>query len=240
MSEENSREVLIEPFGTVLSAEPGTNLGSLLREKGIPLRSDCGGRGVCGKCALTISGNAEAEPRPALACQTEILSDLRVELPLSSLINPSEAVDKASDLVFSSLPKSARPGFGIAVDLGTTTIAGFLCEYATGKVSGPVVVANPQAVYGADVMSRITAADSDPKHLRLLNRLAVSSVDEIVLALTKNAGADPEKVEEIVLVGNPTMLHLSSASAPPAWGKARLPPLSGNGRNAPLPKSGSP
>ncbi len=224
MSEKNSHEVLIEPFGTVLSAAPGTNLGSLLREKGIPFRSDCGGRGVCGKCALTITGNGEAASRPALACQTQILSDLRVELPLSGLINPSEAVDKATDLEVPPLPKSARPGFGIAVDLGTTTIAGFLCDYTTGTVAGAVVVPNPQSIYGADVMSRITAADSDPKHLRLLTRLAVSTVDEIVLTLTKNAGAAPEKVEEIVLVGNPTMLHLFLGINPACLGQSPFMP----------------
>jgi uncharacterized 2Fe-2S/4Fe-4S cluster protein (DUF4445 family) len=150
-----------------------------------------------------------------------------VEMPLSSLVSPSEAVDKPIDFE-SYLPQTegmARSGFGIAIDLGTTTIAGFLCDYTKGTIVGSAVIANPQAVYGADVMSRIAAAASDSGHLRLLNQLSVSAVDEMALSLAQNAGVVPEMVDEVVVVGNSTMLHLFLGIDPGSIGQSPFTPL---------------
>jgi uncharacterized 2Fe-2S/4Fe-4S cluster protein (DUF4445 family) len=231
--------IRLEPFGLRFEAKPGTNLAYFLREQGIPLRSDCGGKGLCGKCVVNVSSpnHLKKEAQASLACRTEVAADLLVDVPLSSLVSPSEAVDKAID--FESYPPRfegvARRGFGLAIDLGTTTMAGFLCDYTKGTVVSSAVAPNPQSVYGADVMSRITAAASDPKHLRLLNLLAVSAVNEIALSLIQGSRADPETVGEIVVVGNSTMLHLFLGFNPESLGQSPFRPLfrAGQQRTAP-------
>ncbi len=229
MPGKNSCVIRIEPFGLRFTASPGANLALFLREKGIPLRSDCGGKGLCGKCLVNIGVPAQgaAPLRTVPACRTEIASDLVVDMPLSSLVSPSEAVDKAIDFD-GCLPRlegtARRPGFGIAVDLGTTTIAGFLCDYARGTPVASAVAPNPQSVYGADVMSRITAAVSGAAHLRLLKQLAVSAIDEIALSLVRNAGITPDAVDEFVVVGNSTMLHLFLGIDPASLGESPFRP----------------
>lgn len=229
MPEKVCSEISIEPFGLRLMAEHGVNLARFLREKGIPLRSDCGGKGKCGKCVVNISPPAQDDepPLPILACRTEITGDLLVNLPVSSLVNPSEAVDKASDFEDFSLrfPGALRAGFGLAIDLGTTTIAGFLCDYTTGKVTGSAIAPNPQAVYGADVMSRIGAAASGAEHLHLLKLLAVSVVDELAFSLTRSAGIQPDAIDEILVVGNSTMLHLFLGIDPRSLGERPFAPV---------------
>jgi uncharacterized 2Fe-2S/4Fe-4S cluster protein (DUF4445 family) len=228
MPEEINCEIRIEPFGMRFMTTPGTNLAYFLREKGLSLRSDCGGKGICHKCMVKVSPahQATASPQISLACQTQVTADLLVEIPLSNLISPSESVDKTTD--FESYPpqfsESSRSGFGIAVDLGTTTIAGFLCDYARGKVLSSAVARNPQAVYGADVMSRIAAA-IDSRHLQLLNLLAVSAVEEIALSVTRSARVAPEAVDEVIVVGNSTMLHLFLGMDPCSLGQSPFRPV---------------
>jgi uncharacterized 2Fe-2S/4Fe-4S cluster protein (DUF4445 family) len=227
MSEKKSCEVVLQPFGLRLKADHGVNLARFLKGSGIPVRSDCGGKGSCGKCLVNISSSAGTPSHSELACRTEVDSDLLVDMPVSSLVNPSEAVDKALDFHDFSprLSGAARSGYGLAIDLGTTTIAGFLCDYTTGKVAGSAVVPNPQAVYGADVMSRIGAAASGSEHLQLLKLLAASAVDELALSLTKSAHMSPDAVEEVLVVGNSTMLHLFLGINPATMGISPFTPI---------------
>ena len=229
MSEKDSCEIILERFGLRLKANRGVNLARFLKEKGIPLRSDCGGSGSCGKCAVSIaSPGTEGTPaHSSLACRTEITGDLVVDMPVSSLVNPSEAVDKALDFKDFSLelPSVARTGVSLAIDLGTTTIAGFLCDLSTGKVAGSAIVPNPQAVYGADVMSRICAAASGVEHLEMLKLLAVSAVDELAASLTRSAGMSPDAIQEVLVVGNSTMLHLFLGIDPASLGASPFTPV---------------
>jgi uncharacterized 2Fe-2S/4Fe-4S cluster protein (DUF4445 family) len=227
MPEKSGFEILLEPFGIRLTASPGANLASFLREHGVSLRSDCGGKGVCGKCAVNVSvpGQSSAPPEQVLACSTEIHSDLLVDLPFASLINASEAVDKGT--IFGNSPSkfkaAPRPGFGLAVDLGTTTIAGYLCDFSEGTALRSAILPNPQAVYGADVMSRIEAAVSG--HLSMLQRLAVSAIDELAHSLTRSAGIAPEAINELLVVGNTTMLHLLLGVDPGTLGRSPFRPV---------------
>ncbi|MGA2229181.1 MAG: ASKHA domain-containing protein, partial [Syntrophobacteraceae bacterium] len=79
MPEKSRFEILLEPFGLRFTAGPGANLSSFLREHGVSLRSDCGGKGVCGKCVVngSVRGQSSAPPEQVLACSTAIHSDIR-------------------------------------------------------------------------------------------------------------------------------------------------------------------
>ena len=208
MTDNCTRFVTIMPFGRRLRAGHGANLARFLHENGIHLRSDCGGKGLCGKCAVFVGAGADSW-KPA--CQVELLSDLVVEVQLSSLIGPSEPIEKPIDTGMypaESSSRTSRQGFGIALDLGTTTIAGYLCDFAEGIVAGSAAALNPQSVYGADVISRIGAASSHPRHLQMLQQLTVSAFDEMARSLAEGTGIGPDLINEIVVVGNPTMLHI--------------------------------
>ena len=96
---------------------------------------------------------------------------------------------------------------GIAVDLGTTTIAVYLCELSSGVIRDVWTVRNPQWQYGSDVITRITAAqDIDAaSHMQGLVSEAISESIEIICG---RQGRKPADVLELVVVGNPTMMHI--------------------------------
>jgi len=98
--------------------------------------------------------------------------------------------------------------FGIAFDLGTTTIVGMLLDLLTGEELAVAGRTNPQAAYGDDVVSRIHFADTTPDGLAKLQSAVLGSINEIVAQVCRDATVDPNEVYELTLVGNTTMLHL--------------------------------
>ena len=103
----------------------------------------------------------------------------------------------------SALSGRGKQGLGIAVDLGTTTIAAQLVDLATGNVLGVETELNPQAPFGSDVMSRIRAAISGAD----LTTIVRSSIGSMVARLTRRR---EQEVAEVVMVGNSVMHHLFS------------------------------
>jgi uncharacterized 2Fe-2S/4Fe-4S cluster protein (DUF4445 family) len=101
----------------------------------------------------------------------------------------------------SILSGTGKSGLGIAIDLGTTTIAAQMIDLATGNVLGVETALNPQASFGSDVMSRIYAA-LQGADLTTVVRLALRQI------IAKLAGSRAEEIVEVVLVGNTVMHHL--------------------------------
>ena len=101
----------------------------------------------------------------------------------------------------SSISKGRKSGLGIAIDLGTTTIAAQLVDMGTGSVLAVETQLNPQSSFGSDVMSRISAALSG---LDLTSMIRQGLRQMIV----KLAGGREEEIAEVVLVGNTVMHHL--------------------------------
>jgi uncharacterized 2Fe-2S/4Fe-4S cluster protein (DUF4445 family) len=101
----------------------------------------------------------------------------------------------------SSLSGAGKSGLGIAIDLGTTTIAVQMIDLATGNVLSVDTALNPQASYGSDVMSRIHAA-LQGADLTTIVRTALRQM------IAKLAGGREEEMVEVVLVGNTVMHHL--------------------------------
>ena len=97
--------------------------------------------------------------------------------------------------------------FGLAVDLGTTSVVAMLADLNTGKVLGVESRLNGQANYGADVISRIHAT-MDAGSVEPLQQAAVSTINSALDTLLKNTGIDRDEVYEVVVVGNTCMNHL--------------------------------
>lgn len=98
--------------------------------------------------------------------------------------------------------------FGIAYDIGTTTIMGSLIDLATAEVIAVAAATNPQNMYGADVISRINHASRGKKELTQLQDRVLETANEIAVDLLKQTRVAREWVYEAVAVGNTTMSHL--------------------------------
>ena len=106
-----------------------------------------------------------------------------------------------------------QPGFhdravGLAVDIGTTTIAAYLCDLEDGRVLITDTAMNPQVAYGEDVMSRISYVMEHDDGLEKLNSAVIEQLNELAKSTTAQAGLEPDDVVEVVLVGNTVMHHL--------------------------------
>lgn len=97
---------------------------------------------------------------------------------------------------------------GVALDVGSTTIAGHLANLGTGEVLASAGRMNPQIRYGEDLMSRVSYAMLNPGGAAEMTAAVRRAIDELVSGLVATAGADPGDVLELVLVGNPIMHHL--------------------------------
>ncbi len=123
-----------------------------------------------------------------------------------------------------------RPGrvdeaFGLAVDVGTTTVAGYLCSLQSGRVVATQSMMNPQITYGEDVMSRITYVMAHPEEgLERMHRSVIEGVNRLIETITEEAGIFPEDILEMTVVGNTTMHHLFLKINPEHVGVAPFPP----------------
>jgi len=98
--------------------------------------------------------------------------------------------------------------FGVAFDVGTTTLVGTLMNLRTGMAASVLSTLNGQAPFGADVISRISHGMNGPEAIRELQDAVVSTMNSILADLYRESGVTPEKTYEAVVVGNVTMLHL--------------------------------
>lgn len=98
--------------------------------------------------------------------------------------------------------------FGLAVDIGTTTVVGWLMNLADGRALAAAAVTNPQQAFGADVISRITYAAKSRENLMRLHKGVIGAINGIVRNLVEQTGVKREEIYEAVMVGNTTMSHL--------------------------------
>ena len=203
MSDDKVR-VQLEPSSAAVYVPRGAALQSVLADAGVEF--PCGGTALCGACrvrvlegslAITESDRSifsakELADGWRLACQA------RAETPLV-LECGQWRMDVLADN--SNLSGAGKSGLGIAIDLGTTTIAAQMIDMATGSVLGVETALNPQATHGSDVMSRIQAA-LQGADLTMVVRIALRQM------ITKLAHGREEEIAEVVLVGNTVMHHL--------------------------------
>jgi uncharacterized 2Fe-2S/4Fe-4S cluster protein (DUF4445 family) len=117
------------------------------------------------------------------------------------------------------------PGFvdtvyGVAIDVGSTTVAGHLCDLATGEVVASAGIMNPQIRFGEDLMSRVSYVMMHDDGGRELTAAIRTGLREVIGHLIADAGVDQERVLDVVLVGNPIMHHLVLGIDPTPLGTA--------------------
>jgi uncharacterized 2Fe-2S/4Fe-4S cluster protein (DUF4445 family) len=104
--------------------------------------------------------------------------------------------------------EASAPLLGMAVDLGTTKIAGYLVDLESGKLLASEGVMNPQTRLGADVISRLTHATEHPDHAVELSRLARDCINHLAEILIRRCGVAMTCIEQVVVAANTAMHHL--------------------------------
>lgn len=110
--------------------------------------------------------------------------------------------------------------FGIAIDVGTTTIAAHLCDLASGEALATAGRMNPQIRFGEDLMSRVSYIMMNPDGEQHLIDAVRRAINELIVEVTAQAGIAPTDVMEMTIVGNPVMQHLVLGISPVALGTA--------------------
>jgi uncharacterized 2Fe-2S/4Fe-4S cluster protein (DUF4445 family) len=316
--------VVFTPSGKRGRFPDGTDLLTAARRLGVDLDSVCGGRGICGRCQVSLvegeqtkrgiasssahatpPGETEARfqarrgalpPGRRLGCQAQLLGDLVVDVPEESQLHrqvvrkaaterpvavdpvvtlhavqvaEADMADPSSDgvrllaaladqwglaeisiplPVLATLQPALRaeahlvtaavrlgreivavyPGVrtgvaGVAVDLGSTTIAAHLCDLGSGEVLASDGIMNPQIRFGDDVMSRVSYAMLNAGGAEAMTFAARTAVDGLVGSLCAVAGIGRDGVVEMTLVGNPVMHHLFLGLDPTELGQAPFP-----------------
>lgn len=103
-------------------------------------------------------------------------------------------------------PEDVR--YGMAVDIGTTTVVGMLWNLNTNELVDMIAKTNPQSTYGADVISRITYSSESEKKLTLMKEKIRDCLNGMIDELERLYGIDPNKIVRAAVVGNTTMSHL--------------------------------
>jgi uncharacterized 2Fe-2S/4Fe-4S cluster protein (DUF4445 family) len=195
--------------------ETGTLLGDAIAALELPLEQPCAGRGTCGKCKVLNEGGmlppddierehlteGELAVGNRLACRARVGGDARIVL--APVVIYSNKSFKASN----RYKRQRDVPLGLAIDLGSTTVAAFLTMLDNGEVCAGSASLNQQSVYGADVISRLASARNDRADASRLHRLALSSINQAIDSL-KLSKRIRDRIERAVIVCNPAMHHL--------------------------------
>ena len=225
--EQRLRVRVIDPQSgneTYIFPNPGEYLLDAMIRLGIPIYGECGGRGTCGKCAVKVTEGdlnislSDKNFFPAdklsqgyrLACRAYPERDCTVILAKEAS-NAYKAVTENfndyKDLKDINLISDIKEnGYGIAIDLGTTTLVIALIDIKKGSILKKYSAANPQRVYGADVISRIKASDEGKG--QALKALVCNGLFHGIETVVKAGQITIKDAEKIVISGNTTMIHL--------------------------------
>ena len=215
--EQSKKTVTVLLNGTPLTCPAGTVLGELMQAGGHG-HMPCGGHGKCGKCRVTVMGEVsdptEDEKRALspdelgkgvrLACRVAVLGDCTVtttEQGRGQIVTHGAFPASMSGKKFNP----SWSGYGVAIDIGTTTLAARLYG-REGKFLSETSRLNPQSAWGADVISRMEAAMAgNGGKIAQITRRALNGM---LTELAEAASVETADIGAVVITGNTVMLHL--------------------------------
>ena len=218
-----------------LPFQPGTSVRGILEAAGLPIRSGCRGNGGCGLCTVEVaSGDAggltrnegllltpeQVKSGVRLACQLRPENDLGIRIRATADAPGWRDLDAGGTTPGMAPPASGpardEDGFGLAIDLGTTTISLSLWNLGSRSRLCGRIGPNPQGVFGADVVTRLIAAGESPDTSRRLAQLPWSAVRDALHDMCAREAVEPRRVKRVVIVGNTAMLILLTGADPAA------------------------
>jgi uncharacterized 2Fe-2S/4Fe-4S cluster protein (DUF4445 family) len=208
----------------VIGIRKDVPLSTLAAEAGFPLNMQCGGQGACKGCLVKLGpgryriGDTEtvvgaSETLEARACKTVLLGDqAEIEIPPRSLlkIGSCSSADFYATRKNLFLPHKNSDGqFGIAVDIGTTTVAAILVELSSGKILARESAYNRQIELADNIASRIALCCEDEKLKKLQHLIIKETLVPMFGKLAVQSSRSLEQVTDIVLSANTVMSHLA-------------------------------
>ena len=212
-------KILIDDAGRHLQAEAteGQTVLDVLQRERIDIRATCGGVGKCGRCQVLVRDEEGLSYR--LACTTPVKDGMEVVVEHAGAM---EVLQSGMTSVFP--PDEGATGYGMSVDIGTTTVVAYLHDLATGERLAAVGRSNPQIAFGSDVISRISAS-VDGK-LDLMTSIIQDALREMKAKLCKMVKIAPDQVTRVAIAGNTVMQHIAVGLAPDTIGQSPFTPLS--------------
>jgi uncharacterized 2Fe-2S/4Fe-4S cluster protein (DUF4445 family) len=228
-----SHRVQFSPSGRSTLAAEGSSILRAAELASEAVCAECGGRGACGRCLVRILEGQVPEYRvlrresgfpQVLACLTPVDGPLTVqplvEAQLPKLVSGDRHIGAQPLAAWAPWPLALAPlvecrdpeDLGVALDIGTTTLRLLLIRLSDGAIVGEAGAYNPQISKGADVISRIVAAEKGSlgELASAIRRAVVSTIGEAAEA----GGLDPGRIRGYVVAGNVTMIHLLLAEDP--------------------------
>lgn len=233
-------EVQFLPMNKKITVEPGTSLLTAALECSIDIDSVCGGNGTCGKCKMIVTkGNRkdyddieknrltkeESEKGMRLSCRMKIYDDCVAIIPKE--IKKENIVRRERSSRISTIEQNPFNEYGVIIDIGTTTATACLFDLIKKSEIIRISKNNPQKVYGADVISRISYGNQSEMHLKTLNQLILDCCNQLIDELLmesrifdennikadkdmKTAGRDIlyHQIKKLVILGNTTMREI--------------------------------
>jgi len=142
----------------------------------------------------------------------ELVAPLPILKKLPSILRGSGfslTVVKDKDTILDIVPNDhSHAVYGVAIDIGTTTLACYLFDLVSGRQLAVAAGSNPQKTFGADVISRIGHVRKQKKGLEELQRLVVNALNDLIARMARKAKIATSSIYKVTVVGNPTMLHL--------------------------------
>ena len=150
-------------------------------------------------------------------CISTQISNSNIDIDLDILKHISNSIDCSKELTVTLYDNelidvengnSVNAKYGVAIDIGTTTIACYLVDLHTGRQIGIQSLQNPQTGYGADVISRINYCIENKNGLKTLNKTIKNALNGVIKKVCKKAHIDTKYIYECILVGNTAMNHI--------------------------------
>ena len=168
--------------------------------------------------------------------QLDIQFDLLKDLPniLRESKNEITIVVRNNKTIIACEPgNTVEDNFGIAYDIGTTTVVGYLINLNNGRIYAVASNLNSQTAYGEDVITRLTFIKNNKENLNILNSAVVNDLNEIQNIICLKANVDPSQVYEVSIVGNSVMHHIVLGLDPTNIGLSPFVPVIQRGLNVP-------
>jgi uncharacterized 2Fe-2S/4Fe-4S cluster protein (DUF4445 family) len=219
-------KIRLQNSSVICNAAVGETVLLACARSGVILSAPCGGCRRCGKCKVQViegqvSGDVPDDQGWVMACVAVPVSDLVIACP--------ETGDFICNEVAAPHEGKKHPPLGataVAIDIGTTTVSARLVDLDTSLVLGTVSELNDQRVFGADLMSRIGAAQKGKtaEIFTLLNR----QTERILSSFRKQWNI--QQIEKLSVSGNTVMMHLFLNIDPSGMGKMPFTPVFLEGR----------
>ena len=175
--------------------------------------------------AAAIGVAPESVGPSVLAGLPQALRDDPAGVTVTTFVSGSGPAGAARTVVAVERGDTTAMKFGLAIDVGTTSVVTTLIELESGEQLASVSSLNPQAVFGGDLMSRIAFAQFNPTNLRKLQTRIVGLLNQHVAEVCRTSGVLPKWIYKAVVVGNTCMHHLLLGIDPSHVGLAPYAPV---------------